>query len=118
MEILNHDRIAIDEMIDRFGPEQFIDEIKSIFAEKVNNPKTQLLDREFMNTCFKGAALHPPEAIREIFNEQGASGLIESINVMLLELKEEWTDKDMQAQLDKMIKAFTLNSFRKAWGLK
>lgn len=116
-EILNHERIQLDEFISNHGPESVVKEMKSIFQEKSKDTRIQVSDRDFMEDFLKDKTTDPKALIRQVYNDFGAPVLMQSIQAMLSDIAKEWKhDSDMVKQLVKMNDALQMKKVKDAWG--
>lgn len=120
-EIFNHDRIAMDEMIDRFGIERFMQEVKDICKEKASDKRRTSEERELLHYTGEPTTLrieNVDRAVGELFNFHGGAAIITALIKHIETLSEDWDDADMKRQAKRMADALQLKTVRDAWGIE
>lgn len=119
-EIMNHDRIQLDELIERHGPQRIIEELKSIFVEKQNDKRREFDEREYLATAFASKGIdfaNVDQAVGALFDYHGGAAILEALIRKVEKVGDAWEDADMKKQCSKQVEALRLKSVQKAWGL-
>lgn len=117
-ELLNHDRIRIEEDISAFGIDRFLQEVASICAEKHADRRIEFAERESLREA-SGTDVPKTidEVVGELFDLSGGGAVIDALITKVETLAATWKDSDMQRQCIKMSKALKTSAIREAWGI-
>lgn len=119
-EIFNHERIEIDEKIERFGIERLMTEIRSICEEKAGDMRRTYEEREALKNVGNPQGINVRDVdqlVGKAFDYHGGKAVLEALIRKVEAIGEDFSDRDMKAQCKKQVDALRLKTVRDAWGI-